>query len=201
MDDFVNWLQVLGTAELATSYVGEDGYRSWILQAAHERIAPWAHTHNLLQPRRCPFHDPQRGAAYCAHIPCGDACAGVPFTPRESLPRDRKFATSAVLCRLPATLAQPSDAVVNQLLRVRIGDDHRTGRSHREGVKERLRHVCHATRPLEEADDFAFIIGNGEFIQGADAASDQDHDVRTPDRDDVAPFEPKAGVDHNGRGA
>ena len=79
-----------------------------------------------------------------------------------------------VLCRLSATLAQPSDAAVNQLLRVRISDDGGTGWSHRQRIKERLRQVRHPARPLQEADDFALVVGNRQFIEGADAAGDEE---------------------------
>ena len=98
---------------------------------------------------------------------------------------------------LPALFAQPCDTAINELLGVRGGDDDRAGRAHRQCVEERLRQVRYAPRPLEEADDFTLVVGNGEFIEGADAAREYEHDVGTPDRDDVAPFEAKAGVDHH----
>ena len=69
--------------------------------------------------------------------------------------------------------------------------------AHRQRVEERLCQVRYAPRALEEADDFALVVGNGEFIEGADAASEQEHDVGTPDRNDVASFEPKARVDRD----
>src|SRR5215510_11656596 len=105
-----------------------------------------------------------------------------------------------VSCRLPAMLAQPSNAAVNQLLRVRIGDDDRTRRSHRQRVEERLRHVRRPACPLQETNDFALVVGNRKFIEGANATGDENHDIGTPYSDNVAPFEPKARVDHDRRG-
>ena len=98
------------------------------------------------------------------------------------------------------TLTQERDASINQRLRVRIGDDDRPGRPYRQCVEECLCHVCSPTCPLQEADDFALVVGNRKLIEGTNAAGDEDHDVGTPYGNDVAPFEPKARVDHNRRG-
>ena len=109
----------------------------------------------------------------------------------------RRDRTPAQRRLLPALFVQPRDAAIDEMLGVRVGDDDRAGRAHRQRVEERLCQVRYAPRALEEADDFALVVGNGEFIEGTDAASEQEHDIGTPDRDDVASFESKARVDHD----
>jgi len=51
----------------------------------------------MLQPRRCPSPDPQRGATHFSDVPRGYVGAGVPLEPCETLPSDRKLATSSVV--------------------------------------------------------------------------------------------------------
>ena len=45
---------------------------------------------------------------------------------------------------------------------VRVGDDDRTGRARRQRVENGRHQVRYATRPLQEADDFTFIVGREE---------------------------------------
>jgi hypothetical protein len=98
---------------------------------------------------------------------------------------------------LAALRAQARDTALDQRFGGRVGDDDCAGRAHRQRIEERLRQVRDAPRAFEEADDFALVVGNGEFIEGADAASEQEHDVSTSDGNDITPFEPEAGVDHH----
>src|SRR5262249_48654075 len=78
-------------------------------------------------------------------------------------------ASTLVVCSLlPTSCTQRRDAAVDQLLGVRVGDDDRAGRARRQRVENGRHQVRYATRPLQEADDFTFIVGNGEFIEGAE---------------------------------
>ena len=97
----------------------------------------------------------------------------------------------------PMPCTQRRDAAVDQRLGFRVGDDDRAGRARRQRGEDGRHQVRYATRPLQEANDFTFIVGNGEFIEGADASGDRNDNVGTPDRDDIAPFESKAGVNHD----
>ena len=74
---------------------------------------------------------------------------------------------------LAALFIQVGEAAINQPLGVRVGNDDRAGGAHRQRVEERLCQVRYAPCTLEKADDFALIVGNGEFIEGANATGDR----------------------------
>ena len=48
--------------------------------------------------------------------------------------------------------------------------------------------IRNTTAAFEHADDLPFVVGDGELVERASGATDDQHDVRRADVDDVAPF-------------
>ena len=57
--------------------------------------------------------------------------------------------------------------------------------------------IADPPRVREDADGASFVIGDREFIQGADATGDEDHGIARTDIDDVPVHEPESCVDQD----
>ena len=50
---------------------------------------------------------------------------------------------------------------------------------------------------FEHADDLALVVSDGELVERAGGAANDQHDVRRADVDDVAPFVAETGINNH----